>query len=305
MPSTTTAGAGSPGRAGKHAACRTSTKARRSASSGQRVNVSSNWSTMMTGRVPGAATRRAQAETAARTASGEGTERTASGAGAPEFPAPECPTAGPSEFSVRGPLDATEPSDVSVPVLSPAETTGPRSGMRRASSARGSLPGTSCTTVPARPFSSPSPPSPPSMPSWRPSAPALSAGTRPAFSSEDFPAPDAPTSMTSPPRSATPRSWATSASVHRSRPKNQLASSRRYEASPRYGHTPAGADGASAAGPSSAGDAAPRSPTGSATALSHSRCQWPRSYRPGDTGVGRARRASGISTCSTAARAVN
>ena len=70
-------------------------------------------------------------------------------------------------------------------------------------------------------------PSPPSR------APPRTAGTSPAFSREDFPAPEAPTSITRPPVRPAARNCSTSASVLRSRPKNQRASCCRYEASPR------------------------------------------------------------------------
>ncbi|GAA3490936.1 hypothetical protein GCM10018987_50190 [Streptomyces cremeus] len=85
------------------------------------------------------------------------------------------------------------------------------------------------------------------------SSPRRSAGTRPARSSEDLPAPDgaATTSGPVPARSA---SLASSAAVARCRPKNHRASGMSKEASPRYGHSPAEASAAAPAASGSAGE---------------------------------------------------
>ena len=155
-------------------------------------------------------------------------------------------------------------------------------------------PATSWSTSRARPPSSPS-------------APSRSAGTSPAFNRDDFPAPEAPTSMTRPPVRSAARSWRDErlgAPLPPEEPPGVLL--------PVRGQPPVGAHATGkgrgvrpGAAPPRRRPPAGRSPTGSATARSHSRCHWAMSYSPLDTGAGRARRASGIRTCSTAARAAN
>lgn len=82
--------------------------------------------------------------------------------------------------------------------------------------------------------------------------PRRSAGTRPALSSEDLPAPDGATSISGP-TPTRPKTRSTSSAVARSRPKNHSASRAVKAGRPRYGHSP------SAGGPVSAGPSAPAS----------------------------------------------
>ncbi len=247
MPRTTSTGAGPPESvAGVQAACRNCRKVRRSASSAQRVKVSSNWSTMRTGREAGEVSAAGEGPVAGedtvagRTATGASVlGRTARGeassdAGAPDDSSSDgCPagdasrrahavTASRTPRAKRGASDpgAAGFRAASCSALRASAASAASSGIRQVSSPSGSAPGTSWSTALGRLFPSPS-------------APSCTAGTRPAFSSDDFPAPEAPTSMISPPVFSAARSWVTRASVLRSRPKNHRASSSRYGASPR------------------------------------------------------------------------